>query len=332
MSDPVNRRSKLVKKLLPAVVSFSLLGVGAYLLRDSIPELFSAVGRIGIGSFGVAVLWFLAATFAISIRLRLLFAAIEVRSGQWMFLYAILVATFASSFLHFSGGSALFIALLVAADSKASMQVCLVAGIADRMMGVFVAPLLATVGLLVLRMNALANGGALVGVGLSLAVVVVLLGAASFFPEGSRAREKLLRFFEKVHLGKLAEASVVLLRSRVMLAGAVVATVVVFFFYSLAAYSLAVPLKPGIPFWIFLALVPSLSIATSLPSVGGGLGVREAVFCLFLHPYLPLEEAVAVSFLFYGVTLVTTAAGGIVMAFRGWPDPLGGEKAGETGE
>ena len=46
---------------------------------------------------------------------------------------------------------------------------------------------------------------------------------------------------------------------------------------------------------------------------------RETVFILLLKPYLSLEEALAVSLVYYGVTLVGSAAGGIAIAVRGWP-------------
>jgi uncharacterized membrane protein YbhN (UPF0104 family) len=314
------RIPKVLAKVLPALVSFTLLGLGAYLLRNSLPDLLSAMKKAGMRSLVPSVLSFLVGTFLIAIRLQILFHSVGVRCGSWISFYYILVTTFASSFLHISGGSALLIAVLASADRKESFQVCLVAGGADRLIGTLAAPILAAAGFWFVFMDSETTHNATVLAAMSGGIVIGGLLVGVLLSGSEKLQGILMRLFRKVGLEKLAEASMVLLQSRKTLFYSVLLTLVVFFFYSLSAYYLALPLDSKAPLGIFLALVPALSIATALPSIGGGLGVREAVFCLFLGPYQPLEEAVAVSFLFYGVTLIVSVFGGIVMAFRGWPN------------
>ena len=100
------------------------------------------------------------------------------------------------------------------------------------------------------------------------------------------------------------------------LIGTILVTAVVFCFYSLNAYLVSVSLGFSVPFATYLVLIPCLSVAMLIPSVGG-LGVREAVFYFFRREQLSLEEALAVSLLYYAVSLVLTAMGGIAMAMRG---------------
>jgi len=126
----------------------------------------------------------------------------------------------------------------------------------------------------------------------------------------------MFNIFRRFHLAKLARALSVLLQSPKKLLLSAFLTVVVFGFYSLAAYLLTLALGFEVPFIIFPVLIPTLSVAMVLPSVGGW-GVRETVFIVLLRPYLSLEEALAVSLLYYGITLATGLVGGIALIAGG---------------
>jgi glycosyltransferase 2 family protein len=72
-----------------------------------------------------------------------------------------------------------------------------------------------------------------------------------------------------------------------------------------------------------LAFVPAVAMVQVLPiSIFGGLGVREAMLALLLHPLgVPTAQAIAVGLLWYAMTLIVSlaAAPAFVMGHGGEP-------------
>jgi glycosyltransferase 2 family protein len=66
---------------------------------------------------------------------------------------------------------------------------------------------------------------------------------------------------------------------------------------------------------VFFVIVPIVWIMTLIPSING-LGIREASFVYFLRPYMPPENAFALSILILAVLLLHSIIGGIVYIFK----------------
>jgi uncharacterized membrane protein YbhN (UPF0104 family) len=59
-----------------------------------------------------------------------------------------------------------------------------------------------------------------------------------------------------------------------------------------------------------LAFIPAVAMVQVLPISVGGLGVREGMLALLLHPLgVPTGQAVAVGLLWYAMTLLVSLAG-----------------------
>ena len=66
---------------------------------------------------------------------------------------------------------------------------------------------------------------------------------------------------------------------------------------------------------IFFIYVPLVWIMTLIPSING-LGIREASFVYFLKPYMPPEDAFALSILVLAVLFLHSIIGGVVYIFK----------------
>ncbi|MCA9449877.1 MAG: flippase-like domain-containing protein, partial [Candidatus Omnitrophica bacterium] len=143
----MNRSRKVWVRLLPAIVSLGLIGLGLFLLRDSFPDLLAVLRKAHFLPLLFAFLAYVVATFILSQRMRCIFSTVGVRARAWDFFYYLLIATFTSSFFRIPGGAALVTAVVSSTDLKAPFQVCLVGSVADRLIGMLTVPLLAAIGL-----------------------------------------------------------------------------------------------------------------------------------------------------------------------------------------
>jgi hypothetical protein len=65
-----------------------------------------------------------------------------------------------------------------------------------------------------------------------------------------------------------------------------------------------------IPNGVVLAYIPAVAMVQVLPISVGGLGVREGMLALLLHPLgVPTGQAVALGLLWYAMTLVVSVVG-----------------------
>ncbi|MFQ6059482.1 MAG: YbhN family protein [Anaerolineae bacterium] len=82
----------------------------------------------------------------------------------------------------------------------------------------------------------------------------------------------------------------------------------------LLAWSLGVRVSP----WYFVLFVPLISFSLMLPISLSGLGVREGAYVfLFAQAGVPAPLALAMSLLFYAVTVATGLIGGVLYALEG---------------
>lgn len=79
----------------------------------------------------------------------------------------------------------------------------------------------------------------------------------------------------------------------------------------ISVYVLAQSIRVALPFHYFLVFVPVIAILSAVPISINGVGVREAGYLLlFTQVGLSQEQAVSISLLYFGMTLVLGALGG----------------------
>lgn len=71
---------------------------------------------------------------------------------------------------------------------------------------------------------------------------------------------------------------------------------------------------------VMLAVVPLVTLLTLLPVSLNGLGLREGGFVFFLGQLgIPQAQALALSLLVFGLTLLFSLAGGVCLLFERMP-------------
>lgn len=120
--------------------------------------------------------------------------------------------------------------------------------------------------------------------------------------------EKMERFVETLEVFARNPA---VLRTTFLLALLLQANVILHYWCIGRSLSLAVP--PA----AFFLVIPAATVILLLPVSINGIGAREAVFVLFLGSYgVGVPEAIAFSWIAYGLVLVQGVVGGIVYALR----------------
>jgi uncharacterized protein (TIRG00374 family) len=86
-----------------------------------------------------------------------------------------------------------------------------------------------------------------------------------------------------------------------------------------STYLISEALGLAVPFAYFLIVMPVIWVIMMVPISVSGLGVREGAFVLFFtQSGVSTEEAILLSLLFFGLTVVVALVGGVVYAWGGY--------------
>ncbi len=202
-----------------------------------------------------------------------------------------------------------------------SREIAFAAVVIERLTGFFALPMLTFLGFLI-RPDLLEKGrswiAVAIAVGALLILGVILLFAASPRLAGRfKDHENWMRYIGIVHVG------IDRLRHDPRDAWAALGAALVYQMTVVASVYCAVHTigLDKLPNAAVLAFVPAVAMVQVLPiSIFGGLGVREGMLTLLLHPLgVPQGQAIAVGLLWYAMTLIVSlaAAPAFVMGHRG---------------
>lgn len=221
-----------------------------------------------------------------------------------------------------------------ASKTTGSSDVAFASVAIERMTGFVALPLLTLLGILI-RPSLLDVRHAWIAVAIALATVaalcVILFIAGHPHLAGRFERhENWMRFIGAVHVG------VARLHREPRRAISVLVAAVSYQLSVVAAVWCAVhALGVSVPDAAVLAFIPAVAIAQVLPLSLGGLGIREGMLVLLLHPLgVPTGKAIGVGLLWYGMTLLVSLLGAPAFAVghrHGADDqPLDAEAAGSS--
>jgi glycosyltransferase 2 family protein len=196
-----------------------------------------------------------------------------------------------------------------ATKTTGSGQIGFASVVLERLTGFVALPLLAVLGFLV-RPSLLESDHAWIALlisGITLVALCVILFVAAHPRLAGRFRdhENWMRFIGAVHVG------IDRLRRQPRLAGGVLGAAVLYQASTVAVVYFAVrALDVDIPFAAVLAFAPAVAMAQVLPLSLSGLGVREGMLVILLHPLgVSSGRAVAIGLLWYAMMLVVSLFG-----------------------
>jgi uncharacterized protein (TIRG00374 family) len=255
-----------------------------------------------------------------SYRWKVLLKAQDIDISLRFLIGSVFVGQFFNSFLPTTIGGDAMRAYDTAALSKDSTK-SLVSVFADRLIGVFALALLAVVALGI---------GFLSSQDVSFYVVPVLLvftvcslGIVLIF--NASLVSMLDRFLRRLRLKKLARTleeaykSIDILRAypRVLLI-ALLASIALQINVILFYYFIGISLNLGVSLLYFAMIVPVALVVLLVPFSINGIGIREGIF-VFLLTGLGVnnQDAIALSWISFGLMLTQGLIGGIIFALRG---------------
>ena len=253
-------------------------------------------------------------------RWQILLQAQEIHIHLRSLVASVYVGQFFNSILPSTVGGDAYRAYDTATESKQTTK-SIISLIADRLIGVFALALLAVVALFV---------GWLIGDDVSFYVFPVLfvfilcsLGMSLvFFDRPYSWFDSLLRRFN-LHkfadqLTKAYESLYSLRKQPIVLLAAFIISILLQINVVLFYYFIGVALDMNVSFLYFAMIVPVALVVLLVPFSINGIGIREGIFVFLLTGLgVPSSQAIALSWISFGLMLTQGIIGGVIFALRG---------------
>lgn len=304
---PARHHSAWVRWVRP-IVSVGLLAILVSKIDPStlVPADRSLPGTLAFLILGLVLM---GASFVLaSWRWQRVLAVFDAHIGLRTLLAHYLAGQFVGNVLPSTVGGDVLRITRLSKDTK-STEVAFASVVIERLTGFFALPLLTFVGFIA-RPDLLDHGRswiALATAGVSLAFLAIILALAASPRLAGRFKdhENWMRFIGAVHVGIDG------LRRDPRDAFAALGAAIAYQLSVVSAVYCAVhTIGLTVPNGAVLAFVPAVAMAQVLPISVGGLGIREGMLALLLHPLgVKTGQAVAVGLLWYAMTLVVSLAG-----------------------
>jgi uncharacterized protein (TIRG00374 family) len=196
-----------------------------------------------------------------------------------------------------------------AAKTTGTSDVAFASVVIERLSGFVALPLLSFVGFALepslLEFDRSWIAVMIAGATIGALVVVVLLAASPNIAGRFAGHQNWMRFIGAVHVG------IDRIRREPRRAVGVLVAAVTYQVAVLASVYCAIhALGISVPNGAVLAFLPAVAAAQALPISLSGLGIREGLLVILLHPLgVPTGKAVAIGLLWYGMTLVVSLLG-----------------------
>lgn len=209
-----------------------------------------------------------------------------------------------------------------AAKTTGTSDVAFASVVIERLSGFVALPLLSIIGFALkpslLELDRSWIAVMIAGATVAALVLIVLAAASPHLAGRFASHQNWMRFIGAVHIG-IDRIRREPRRAVSVLVAAVVYQASVLVAVYCAIHALGVSLPNG----AVLAFLPAVAAAQALPISLSGLGIREGLLVLLLHPLgVPTGKAVAIGLLWYGMTLIVSLLGAPAFAVgqrRGTP-------------
>lgn len=307
---------KFGKIFLRVFLSFGLIALLIYLMRNDLGKIIRALLNARLSIFLlVFVLYIITLTIA-SYRLKWVMHVQKTHLKISEAVYLNFVGHFFNQLLPTSFGGDVVKAYYLSRKTKNKLG-SFTAVFADRFLGLITIVFIASFALIFLK------GPFYPKVRLAIIFILLFSIAASLFLLNRKLAKKF--FFLKailkfLKLDKKTETIYNALNIYKHHRGVIIKSLILslavqsFSFYLI--YLLSKALYIAIPLKLVFFVMPLVSFASMLPSIGG-LGFREGAFIIFFVPFMTRDQAFALSLLWDGVLILISILGGILYAFKG---------------
>lgn len=303
--------------IIRITVSFGLLGLLFWLMRDDISEIWGTISGSNLNLIVLGLILVACNVAMLAVRLKIIFEGEDLTVTWREALQLTYVGYYFNNFMPTAVGGDIVKAHYASQANQKRMQ-SYASVMMDRVIGLYTFLMVAAVALLVDR------GRFNVPVIRPMVFLFVLMGIAGFIMLTNKAVARFMRnLFGRMKMLKLGEKLnsfydiVHDYRNRLDVVGkalliSIIAQSVYFFVMYLFFIALGVPVKLGN---IFLVM-PVVTFISMLPSLGG-LGVREGAIVTFFAPLAGKDTAFAASLLLLSTFICSSIIGGIIYLWWG---------------
>ena len=316
--------------ILKVVVSLGLL---AYLVqRAGLVEMIAVFRSAKPAGLMLALLVYLATVILISWRWRILLVSqnLNISFGRLVRLY--FIGFFFNNFLPTSIGGDIY--RVLGAGRHSGRRATVAASVlVERLMGMLAVAVLAILAAVVV-VRQLADGGVR-GLTLGFGIVMLILAAVFFHRSTFALAERLIRRISLWGLGgrllRLHDALNMFKQKKSALVTVFFLSLIYQLLIVLFSFLVGRALGLTVPLRYFLLCVPFTVIISLVPISINGLGVRESGYVFLLAKIgTSGSQAVSLSLLIYGLSLLASVVGGIAYISRsGWSPAARRSAAGE---
>ena len=303
--------------ILRVGISIGALALVGYFLRDKLHESLQILVTAHWPTFVLANAIYLVAMLVMSFRLLLIFRVQGIRLSYFETVYLNFLGFFFNLFFPSAVGGDVAKAYYAYKHSGKKLE-STTSVILDRMMGFVSLIVMAVLAILIFSKQIndrridlviyLALGGM---------VLCMLFFASKRFARvfkflkhlipSAKWQDKIAEVYHAIH-GYRQHKGVMAATITLSFAGQCLFILV----HYVASRSLGIEMNP----WLFFILIPILSVATMLPSIGG-FGVREFGIVMLFGRFIPSEQAGALSLLLDILILIFSFSAGLLFALRG---------------
>ncbi|MFH1061303.1 MAG: lysylphosphatidylglycerol synthase transmembrane domain-containing protein [Candidatus Omnitrophota bacterium] len=309
-------RKKTVFGLFRIFISLFLLGLLFLIMRGKMGNLIQVIQGVNVQLFFLAMLFIVPIVFISGLRLQCFLTVQGLSFKLSETIRLSLIGYFFNNFMPSTVGgdvAKVYYARKRSGDYTRPFSAVLI----DRLAGLSALIVLAGIAVIIwgnLIQNKAAKIIILLGFFLLLSALGLIYTSAAKDKFGwlfkspllLKIREKTLKIYKAINLYR---------RSKTLLIGFGLSFLshVLFAVY---AYGLAKSLDIDLPISIFFILIPVVWLISSLPSLNG-LGIREGAFVYFFKEFIPPEQALALSILYFAQMICLSCIGGLVYLLNG---------------
>jgi glycosyltransferase 2 family protein len=298
-------------------ISVILVAVLLWMMRDNLTHILKIIKNTDKLLIFYGFVIYFVATYLVALRFKRVVSVQSVEITVKESAYLIFLGHFFNNFLPTSLGGDILKAYYAGKKSN-NNKGAFIGVFMDRALALIPFTLIPAIVLVFFYRNTL---------GLPVIIAVYSIFVASFILIGLILHKKTAKYiscilkpfreslwYEKIKSGynllnTYSEHKIVLLLSFLLSTSAQILSII-------ATYILAKAIGvDSVGIGIFFIYVPLVWIMTLIPSING-LGIREGAFVYFLRPYMPAENALALSLLVLAVLLLHSIIGGVVYIFK----------------
>jgi len=298
-------KKKLLSFGIKFLVSFSLLGLLFWMMRDDLSSIVLILKKVNLRIFLLGFGVFLISTCLFACRLKFLLNSQKVRFSWRFSMFLTFIGFFFNNFLPTAAGGDLVKAHYASKLTNCRTEQAYSTVMVDRLSGLMSFVLMANLALLIWWRKINDRIIFVIVIGLAL-----LLSALFLFFFSQRVSRKLTSWIKHAKLKVLYQAINNYRNHPKALFGALLISVFSQVTYVICIWLLSRSLGVELNLGIFFLLVPLISTLSMVPSIGG-LGVRESGYVYFLGNLIGREAAFAVSILWLAILFGVSIIGGI---------------------